>query len=286
MLNMEPNFLQPEDGFFVDAQYQQTLSEAGLDSLDAVFSCRQGQSLTKANLASWRHRIRLQLPGGQTVYLKRYVQPPLSIQVKGWTQHGQHALLSEYDKGPLEELSAVDVRIPETIAYGGQWSGLFEKKSFIITLEIPNAHSLETALPECFESAGSHRLRRDFILKLADFIRRFHKTGYRHRDLYLCHIFVSNNETLYLIDLHRTFKPKFLGRRYQVKDLAQLHYSCPGDKISRADRVRFYLAYTQKKKLSSSDKVLIQKIHSKALRIARHDRKQGRAVPFEMRAAK
>ncbi|MHC4836078.1 MAG: lipopolysaccharide kinase InaA family protein, partial [Planctomycetota bacterium] len=122
----------------------------------------------------------------------------------------------------LEELSAVDVRIPETIAYGGQWSGLFEKKSFIITLEIPNSHSLETALPDCFESAASNLAKRDFILKLADFIRRFHNTGYRHRDLYLCHIFVSNNETLYLIDLHRTFKPKFLGRRYQVKDLAHL----------------------------------------------------------------
>lgn len=283
---MKPNFLQPVRGFFVDPQYQQTLSEAGLDSLEAVFACKQGRSLTKAGLASWRHRIRLQLPNGQTVYLKRYVQPPLSVQIKGWAQHGQRAFLSEYDKGPLAKLRAVDVRIPQTIAYGGQWAGLFEKRSFIITLEIPNAHSLETALPDCFETTASNQRGRDFILKMADFIRRFHNTGYRHRDLYLCHIFLSENETLYLIDLHRTFKPKLLGKRYRVKDLAQLHYSSPADKITRADRIRFYLAYARKDKLSATDKSLLRAIHSKAGRIARHDRKQGRVIPFEMRAAR
>ena len=280
---MDPSFLQPVRGFFIDPQYQQTLEEAGLDSLDAVFAYEQGQRLTKPNLASWRHRIRLQLPNGQTVYLKRYSCPPLPVQIKSWFQHGYRGFLSEYDKGPLDELSNVVVLIPQTIAYGGQWTGLFEKRSFIITLEIPNAHSLETKLPDCFEHPVS---RREFILKLADFIRRFHETGYRHRDLYLCHIFLSNNETLYLIDLHRSFKPKLLGKRYRIKDLAQLHYSSPADKVSTADRLRFYLAYAQKKKLSAADKVFIRKIHTKALHIARHDRKHGRTVPFEKRSGK
>ena len=283
---MDQLFLQPVRGFFVDPQYRQTLEEAGLNSLDAVFAYEQGQRLTKSNLASWRHRIRLQLSNGQTVYLKRYCHPPLSVQIKSWFQHGQRSFLSAYDKGPLKELFNVKVRIPQTIAYGGQWAGLFEKCSFIITLEIPNAHSLETQLPDCFELSVSSQPKREFILRLADFIRRFHETGYRHRDLYLCHIFLSDNETLYLIDLHRTFKPNLTSKRYQVKDLAQLHYSCPSDKISHTDRLRFYLAYTQKEKLSFSDKAFIRKIHAKALHIARHDRKHGRTVPFEKRSGK
>ena len=179
---MQSPFIQSAPGFFVDPTYQMILSEAGIDSLEAVFKYSQGDNLVKAKLAAWRQRIRFQLSDGQTVYLKRYDNPPLSVQFKGWTQHGQHAFLSDYDKGPLETLQKVDVSIPQVIAYGGQWSGLFEKKSFIITLEIPNAHSLETRLPDCF-TGGSFKDRWDFIFKLADFIRRFHETGCRHRDL-------------------------------------------------------------------------------------------------------
>ena len=280
---MESYFVQSAPGFFVDTAYQKILSDVGIDSLDSVFQYDQGENLGKPNLAAWRRRIRFQLSNGQTAYLKRYHNAPWSIQIKSWLQHGQRAFLSGYDKGPLAELQKVNVSIPQAIAYGGRWAELFEKKSFIIALEIPNALSLEARLPDCFIRSSSTG-KREFIIKLADFIRRFHETGYRHRDLYLCHIFLSENKTLYLIDLHRTFRPKLLGKRYQVKDLAQLHYSSPADKVSNTDRLRFYLGYTQKKKLSSADKAFIRKIHSKAQRIARHDRKQGRIIPFEKRS--
>ena len=275
-------FKQYSDGFFVDPSYQLALAEAGIDSLDSVFAFHQGDTLGKANLASWRHRIRFQLSSGQTVYLKRYEHPPVSVQIKGWLQHGRHCFLSDYDKGPLKALQDVNVAIPQTIAYGGQWAGCFEKKSFIITLEIPNADSLETQLPDCFTSS-SLKSKRDFIQKLADFIRRFHNTGYRHRDLYLCHIFHTETGKLYLIDLHRTFKPKLTGRRYKLKDLAQLFYSSPGDKVFNTDRLRFYLGYTHKQTLSPADKAFIRRIAAKAQKIARHDRRHGRTVPFEKR---
>ncbi len=257
----------------------------GLDSVEAVFAFEQGQNLIKSNLAPWRHRIRFQLPNGQYAYLKRYDHPPKSVQLKAWTQHGQRCFLSDYDKGPLD-ISQADVSIPKTIACGGQWQGFFEKQSFIITLELENARSLEKRLPECFYSntPDSYKDRKEFIRKLADFIRRFHATGYRHRDLYLAHIFLSDNGTLSLIDLHRCFRPKYLKSRYQIKDLAQLHYSCPGQTISVADRIGFYRCYAGVKRLTAADKACIQKIHAKALRIARHDRKHGRDVPFEIKS--
>ncbi len=273
------------DGFFVDGDYQSQLAQLGLDTLDRIFHFQQGENLLKANLASWRHRIRFQLPDGRFAYLKRYVHPPKPVQFKAWLQHGERRFLSEYDKGPATSLRQADVLIPHVIACGGIWRGWFEEKSFIITLEIPDACSLEKKLPECFHADHRHpqRSRKDFILKTADFVRRFHQTGYRHRDLYLAHLFLSSGETLYLIDLHRTFKPRLLADRFQIKDIAQLHYSCPGDVISLADRLRFYRAYKQKNKLTEADKAWIRKVHAKALRIARHDRKHGREVPFEKR---
>lgn len=280
---MTAPLIQSSPGFYVDTDYQDVLSQLGLDSLAGVFDFQQGENLVKSNLASWRHRIRFQVPDGQYAYLKRYDHPPADIQLKGWLQHGQLLFLSEYDKGPADILRQADVSIPQTIACGGQWHGLFEKRSFIITLELQEACSLEKKLPACFHSnsAQSNRARKAFIVRLADFVRRFHETGFRHRDLYLSHIFLSEDGGLSLIDLHRCFRPKFLNERYRIKDIAQLHYSCPGDMITLSDRIRFYREYKKTNKLTSADKTWIRKVHVKALRIGRHDRKHGRVVPFE-----
>ena len=88
--------------------------------------------------------------------------------------------------------------MPKTVAYGEQWGRLFEKRSFIITERIPAAESLEKKLPDCFNkpaTAENLKLRRNFITQLAGFVKRFHETGYRHRDLYFSHIFYNANGT-------------------------------------------------------------------------------------------
>jgi len=82
-----------------------------------------------------------------------------------------------------------------------------------------------------FDRPGSVEDIRDarkFIGRAANFIRRFHDTGFRHRDLYFCHIFYNDNDEFYLIDLARVFKPLFLCERFRIKDIAQIHYSAPG----------------------------------------------------------
>ncbi|MHC4105705.1 MAG: lipopolysaccharide kinase InaA family protein, partial [Planctomycetota bacterium] len=126
------------------------------------------------------------------------------------------------------------------------------------------------------------KLRRNFIAQLASFIRKFHDTDYRHRDLYLSHIFYSDSGIFYLIDLARAFKPIIRGRRFRIKDIAQLYYSAPAMYFSRTDRLRFYLNYIGfEDKLTSKDKTFIHRVIKKARRMARHDIKHGREVPFE-----
>jgi len=339
-----PGFIELSQGFFAAESFAPMLRQMQLVSLEAVFAFDGGDTLAKANIGSWRYRGRIKLPDGRFAYLKRYTSPPAGVQIKGWLQHGRRALLSDYDRGP-EALERAGLATPETLAFGGQWRGLFEKRSFILSLEIPDGVSLEKRLPACFETAhgqassfaeamedkefdraahtatqspdagsmhsntsqapavrqvippppfgvlpldrgrvfrGPQRaLRKAFIVKVADFVRRFHATGYRHRDLYLAHIFLSRGADLYLIDLHRCFRPRLLGCRYAVKDLAQLHYSCPAEKISNADRLRFFLEYLGQDTLTPADKNMIRRIHCKAVRMARHDRRHGRAAPFE-----
>jgi hypothetical protein len=182
------------------------------------------------------------------------------------------------------QLAAFGIGTPKTICYGEQWAGLFETRSFSITEKIPSAESLERKLPDCFAGQSTIenlKLRRDFIARLADFVNEFHETGYRHRDLYFAHIFCGDDGTFYLIDLARAFKPILLSRRFRIKDIAQIHYSAPGRHFSSTDRLRFYLRYTGRGKLTGRDRVLIRRVLNRAQRMARHDRKHGREVPFE-----
>jgi len=278
--------VQISKSFYAHREYLAALKQMHLTSLDEVFSFQAGTDLTKSNLASYRSRVRLQLmlPPNDTpttAFLKRYDRPPILLQLKNWLCRRGRKSMGAWDVQVAADLDAAAISTPKTIAFGEKWGFLFERRSFSITEKIPDAESLEQKLPDCFNGVSSENLkaRRQFIAQLADFIKRFHGTGYRHRDLYFSHIFRDSGGGFYLIDLTRAFKPLF-SERFKRKDIAQLFYSAPGRYFSRTDRLRFYLAYADRARLRGCDKRFIRKVLARADRIARHDRKHGRSVPF------
>ncbi|MDO8302942.1 MAG: lipopolysaccharide kinase InaA family protein, partial [Sedimentisphaerales bacterium] len=119
-----------------------------------------------------------------------------------------------------------------------------------------------------------------FINSLAGFARTFHATGYCHRDFYLAHIF-HHDGVFYLIDLQRAFRPLLFSHRYRIKDIAQLSYSASKKYFSRTDRLRFYRAYSGRKLLNEKDKSFIRAVVKKMFRMADHDSRHGRTIPFE-----
>ncbi len=273
-----------EAGFFVDPGYKAGLQKLGLTSIDAVFAFQAGKNLTKDNLAPYRSRIEFQIETpAATVFLKRYDQPPISAQLKNWLSAKKRISCAFAEDDAARQLAAMGVNTPRIVAWGQQLGGVFEKRSFAIIEKIQDGVSLERSLPGFFngpETSENLRMRRRFIGRLAAFIRKFHDTGYRHRDLYLCHIFRTPDGQFYLIDLARAFKPILLGALYRIKDVAQMHYSAPAKHFSRTDRLRFLRAYLGREKLDNRDRTFARRIHNKAKRMARHDAKHGRAVPF------
>jgi len=271
--------------FFIDPAYKNAFEQLGLTSIEAVFSFQAGTNLTKKNLAPHRSRIELRIYSpATTLFLKRYDRPPVWTQLKNWLSAKKYIPCALIEVEAANKLAAMGINTPKVIAFGWQSKPLFEKRSFSITEKIPNAESLERKLPDCFyapRSIPNLKMRRDFIAKLAAFIRKFHDTGFRHRDLYLAHIFYSAAGDFYLIDLARTFKPLLLKKRYRLKDLSQLYYSAPRRYFSNTDRLRFFLAYAGQNKLAPNDKRFIRKILAKANKIARRDIKLGRCVPFQ-----
>ncbi|MDD5064254.1 MAG: lipopolysaccharide heptosyltransferase II [Phycisphaerae bacterium] len=280
----EQKFTEISESFFCDEDYKTGLGELGLTSIDAVFSFNEAHNLTKDNLPGHRSRLRFEINSPPaTLFLKRYDSPPILVQLGNWLSAHRRTSCGFFDVEPTAKLAAAGVNTPKIVSYGEQGGVFFEKRSFIITEKIPDAESLERKLPDCFnapDTIENLKLRRNFIAQLAAFVKKFHETGYRHRDLYLSHIFYSDDGRFYLIDLARTFKPGLLAERFQIKDIAQLYYSAPGRYFSRTDRLRFYLGYTGRRKLTWKDKVFIRRVMNKTRWMAQHDIKHGRVVPF------
>ena len=282
----EQKFIKISKSSFIDSDYKRAFSELGLTSIDAVFSFNAGRNLTKNNLARYRTRLEFEMKSpAVTVFLKRYDKPPVVAQLRSWLAAHRRISCAVFAVRAASELATASVNTPKTLFYGEQWGALFEKRSFIITEKIPNAESLERKLPDCFNRPSTVeklKLRRSFIVQLAGFIRKFHETDFRHRDLYLSHVFYSDSGDFYLIDLARAFKPIVFSQRFRIKDIAQLYYSAPAKYFSRTDRLRFYVSYSGRKgELTGKDKTFIRRVINKARRMARHDIKHGREVPFE-----
>jgi len=285
----QPQFVESSESFFVNRDYDEGLRKAGLTSTDAVFSFEAAEDMAKKNLAAFRSRLKFEIdvpgsPHPTTVFLKRYNAPPAAHQLSNWLAARARKSCGALEYAVTSELSAAGIGTPKPICYGEQWGLLFEKRSFLITEEIADAEALERKLPTCFSKPATRenlKLRRSFIAQLAHFIGKFHETGYRHRDLYFSHIFCNGDGRFFLIDLARAFQPCILARRFQIKDLAQLYYSAPGRHFSQTDRLRFYVAYAARRELTADDRVFIREVVHKARRMARHDRKHGRQVPFE-----
>jgi len=280
----EQRFIEISQSFFVDTNYVDGFKKLGLTSFDALFSYDSGKDPGGSSLPQYRSRLEFKTTNpDKTLYLKRYHHPNAITQIKNWFWHSARKSMMSFDFDPTNDLARAGIKTPKTISYGEQWGVFFEKRSFIITEELPNAEPLEQKLPDCFsDSSKTENLKkqRNFIDQLGQFAKKFHATGYRHRDFYLAHIFYSDDGIFYLIDLQRAFKPRILAERFRVKDISQLYYSAPGSAFSKTDRLRFYKSYAGKKSIDKYDKAFIRKVVRKANLIARRERKYGRLVPF------
>ena len=274
------SFVRLRDGSgLVHKEYKQFLEQQGLGSLNAVFRYEQGENLHKPGLGHReRFRIRLKGPGGQhvVIYLKRFGYPGVKELVKRWIIRRSRYGAGIYDFLGAQRLAEKGIAVPRPIAYGQIFNWLGEKRSFAIIEELPGSDSLERLLPNWNQKKKEYALLRDkkeLIRQTAHLVRQLHQSGYNHRDLYLCHIFLSRDgkgcERLNLIDLQRVFQPLILKRRWQVKDLAQLYYSSR-DYFRYKDMMQFMHEYFDNHRLTNYQKRLIRSVYRKAGRIERH----------------
>ncbi len=113
------------------------------------------------------------------------------------------------------------------------------------------------------------------VIGVATMVRRMHRFGFRHGDLYLDHFLEQDpgGETV-LIDLSRVREVPRLSRRDRVHELAQLDYSARTAALSRGLRLLFLRHYLGDAR--ALDRSLMRSILARADEIESRERRAGR----------
>lgn len=261
-----------DGAMWLDGRYRAWLAQAGLSDFDAVMASRDGRCL---RALKDRENWRFELPDAQAprgVFLKKH------HVWSGWSWlRAKLGLGPGWTPGLVEARNAVRlaqgaIPVMNVLAYGEKLHRTGLAESFVLTEELAGYTQLKDFLRRRFPPRGATGARRDpelkkLLIKVALLARRFHEAGYNHRDFYCCHFFVREPEpghfVLKLIDLQRVQHRRWFRWRWVVKDLAQLCWSTPADRISCTQRLAFFRQYLGVRKLRLRDKWLIRAVLAK-----------------------
>lgn len=183
--------------------------------------------------------------------MKRYEQTPLAEQLDRLRRQSVRHSRAWWEYRQSQELARCYIPAVRAIGVAEEMRAPFESRS-VVLFERVTGDAFDRIWPQlAAEEAPLTRgwARHELTRCLAQFVSAFHQTGVCHRDLYLCHIFADLDPAagrpprFTLIDLARTHRPRFRRLRWIIKDLSQLDCSARQIGASRADRLRFLVAY-------------------------------------------
>lgn len=254
-----------------DRRFRSQLSRAGLTGFDAVMASLAGECL---RALEDRENWHLELTGADDqpygVYLKKHHVRTWGSRLRAKLGAGPGENAGRVEAHNVGALSADGIGVMNLLAYGEKLHADGRIESFVLTEELADYVELPRLLHRRFppgrprqSAARDHDLDR-LIGRLADFVGRFHAAGYNHRDLYCCHFFVREPVRgayeIRLIDLQRVQRRRWFRRRWLVKDLAQLAWSAPPDRIKCTHKMAFIRRYLRVRKLRPADKRLIREV--------------------------
>lgn len=268
---------------WLDEEFRATLARAGLDRFAAVMATQDGHCRRAlADRENWRLEVTGPEESRRGIYLKKHHVRTWANRLRAMLSLGPGETAARTEARNVRHLAADGIDVMQLVAYGEHLhdDGLLE--SFVLTDELRGYVQLDHFLAQRFPQRELFRtLPRDaalgeLIRHVADVSRKFHEAGYNHRDLYCCHFFIKEPEPgwfeIKLIDLQRVQYRRRFRRRWIVKDLAQLAYSAPRDRIKCTQKMAFMRRYLGVRKLRPCDKRLIRAVLAKQQLM---ERKQG-----------
>ncbi|MCX7702603.1 MAG: hypothetical protein N2234_00650 [Planctomycetota bacterium] len=205
----------------------------------------------------------LNLEGLGKVYLKKGVFNLFKILLDTLLKFTKQVSSLKGEAEAIMRFSELGIRTTPVLAFGSK-TVLWKRFSFLMTQDVGEHPRLEHYFPHNFGTSSKDKdfkTRCSFINSLAQLIRKMHKGGVNHRDLYGSHIFVvetSNGWDFIILDLNRADVRKTVGERWLVKDLSALAASVPS--ATNSDKLRFLKNYLGIERLDSDSKSFARKI--------------------------
>jgi len=195
-------------------------------------------------------------PRHLTVYLKRHHQlPRLSgLLAVLWPRGHWSPALQEWEH--LEWARQQGIPVPSVVAAAEFIGPGLRLQSLLAVEELTGMLPLHEAVPLALKRLppdAFRRWKRGLVSEMARLSRMLHDRRVFHKDLYLCHFYILQDDTghvpddwrgrVYLIDLHRLGRHPWTWRWWQLKDLAQLLYSTDVPGVDARDRLWFWQEY-------------------------------------------
>jgi heptose I phosphotransferase len=244
--------MQARSKLHVAPHYQPLMRQVGLDA-DAVF--------THPDIKVWRSIVERENCTLDADWEGRKFR----LHIKRYHAAREKVLPGDEEAVAIQALEKE--QIPTVPLVG--WGSLSDGRSFVITEDLAGYQAadklVQSGLP--FEKV---------INPTADLTAKLHARGLHHRDLYLCHFFVNENDPtdVRLIDAARVARLGniFTRQRWIRKDLAQFWYSTLALPITDEHRMAWMQRYSEQRGMPSPQP-LVKGIQRKVHWIARHDEK-------------
>lgn len=156
----------------------------------------------------------------------------------------------------IKRLKELNIETMTAVGYGSQGLSPASRHSFILTEALDNTVSLEDYCANWSKNKPSFNNKLRLLRQIAATSKTLHENGICHRDYYICHFLLHDEEAftagdvevpkLSLIDLHRALIHKNLNPRWIVKDIAGLYFSVMHIGLTPRDLLRFVRLYSGK----------------------------------------
>lgn len=180
---------------------------------------------------------------GRGYFLKYHAGVGWKEIIKNLLQGRSAILGAENEFRAVNKLHALNVGTMNAVAYGSRGSNPAGRESFIITEAIEPSLSLEELAGQWRDQPPSPVEKRRYIQRVAEMAARMHAGGVNHRDFYICHFLLTEDDQLSIIDLHRSLIHKQVPKRWLLKDLAGLCFSAHPVALTARDKLRFIRDY-------------------------------------------
>lgn len=234
-------------GWMLDPAYDSLSSDFG--SLAAVFEL-SGERVTQDPLSEV---IRIERDGVR-YYVKRYTGAG-----KGLRRYvGRPRVKAEWQN--LKLFQRWGIPTAPIVAYGHEREHGSYRRGALITRELEQTEDLAQLAATQDGRLKDGRWVDDVGLQLANATRTMHAHRFAHNDLKWRNLLVDPQRNLFLIDCPTGafWWGPFLQRRI-VKDLACLD-KVAKYQLTQTQRLRFYLQYAQRTRLTQADKVRVRQI--------------------------